>query len=168
MRYSPRTGRGRGASRLVHCCPFDHLRKRCNRRVLRRILDHRRTVFCLWTKLFLSVFKTCCASIQNFLRWKRKFPTLEIEISYVGNSFFLGRVWRRQMAALPFPVPHSPFRVPRACQRAVRMRGNRAPVAARAICASMRTLDVYLYAFGAQSCANRLDLLRSARLRPRF
>ena len=109
---SPRTGRGRGACRLVHCYPFDHLRKRCKRRVLRRILDHRRTIFCLWTKLFLSVFKTCCASIQNFLRWKRKFPTLEIEISYVGNSFFLGRVWRRQMAALPFPVPHSPFPSP--------------------------------------------------------
>ena len=117
MRCSPRTGRGRGASRLVHCCPFDHLRKRCNRRVLRRILDHRRTVFCLWTKLFLSVFKTCCASIQNFLRWKRKFPTLEIEISYVGNSFFLGRVWRRQMAALPFPVPHSPFPITSAYAR---------------------------------------------------
>ena len=49
------------------------------------------------------------------------------------------------------------------------MRGNRAPIAGRAICASMRPLDVYLYAFGAQSCATRLDLLRSARrgsLRP--
>ncbi len=54
---------------------------------------------------------------------------------------------------------------PRApAQRAVRIRGNRAPVAGRPICASMRTLDVYLYAFGAQSCATRLDLLRSARL----
>ena len=64
------------------------------------------------------------------------------------------------------PVPHSPFPVPRACQRAVRMRGNRAPIAGRAICASMRTLDVCIYVFGAQSCATRLDLLRSARRGP--
>ena len=65
----------------------------------------------------------CSASRQNFQRWKRKFPTLEIEFSYVGNSRFLGRVWRRETAVLsidqrstavcfksvprfPFPVPH--------------------------------------------------------------
>ena len=54
-------------------------------------------------------------------RWKRKKPTLENPKTYVGNSRFLGRVWRRQMAALPFPIPRSPC----ACQRAVRMRGKR-------------------------------------------
>ena len=37
----------------------------------------------------------------------------------------------------------------------------------RAFCASMRPLAVYIYSFGSQSCATRLALLRSARLRPR-
>ena len=65
---------------------------------------------------------------QN-LRWKRKKPTLENPKTYVGNSRFLGWVWRRQMAALPIAqrqhcrsckgsaaIPRSPC----ACQRAVR------------------------------------------------
>ena len=43
-------------------------------------------------------------------------------------------------------------------------RGNRAPCAGRAICASLRPLDIYIYAFGSQSCTTRLPLLRSARL----
>ena len=73
---------------------------------------------------------------QN-LRWKRKKPTLENPKTYVGNSRFLGRVWRRDRqrcrstnAALSFVQwshYHSPFPIPRspcACQRAVRMRGN--------------------------------------------
>ena len=45
-------------------------------------------------------------------------------------------------------------------------RGNRAPCAGRAICASLRPLDIYIYAFGSQSCTTRLPLLRSARQGP--
>ena len=43
-------------------------------------------------------------------------------------------------------------------------RGNRAPCAGRAICASLRPLDIYIYVFGSQSCTTRHPLLRSARL----
>ncbi len=43
-------------------------------------------------------------------------------------------------------------------------RGNRAPCAGRAICASFAPLGVYIYAVGGESCATRLPLLRSARL----
>ena len=46
-------------------------------------------------------------------------------------------------------------------------RGNRAPCAGRAICASFAPLGVYIYAVGSESCTTRLPLLRSARLRPR-
>ena len=42
-------------------------------------------------------------------------------------------------------------------------RGNRAPCAGRAICASFAPLGVYIYAVGGESCATRLPLLRSAR-----
>ena len=44
-------------------------------------------------------------------------------------------------------------------------RGNRAPCAGRAICASFAPLGVYIYAVGGESCTTRLPLLRSARLR---
>ena len=43
-------------------------------------------------------------------------------------------------------------------------RGNRAPCAGRAICASFAPLVVYIYAVGSESCTTRLPLLRSARL----
>ena len=109
---------------------------------------------------------------QN-LRWKRKKPTLENPKTYVGNSRFLGRVLRRQMAALPiakgstavrakavqpFPVTRAPVNVRSDSGQRPTLRSAMsafgldpgAPVAARAICASMRPLDVYLYAFGAQ------------------
>ena len=43
-------------------------------------------------------------------------------------------------------------------------RGNRAPCAGRAICASFAPLGVYIYAVGGESCTTRLPLLRSARL----
>ena len=46
-------------------------------------------------------------------------------------------------------------------------RGNRAPCAARAPCASVRPLGVHEYAVGSQSCAIRRKRLRCARLRPR-
>ena len=45
-------------------------------------------------------------------------------------------------------------------------RGNRAPCAGRAICASFAPLGVYIYAFGGESCTTRLTLLRSARQDP--
>ena len=45
-------------------------------------------------------------------------------------------------------------------------RGNRAPCAGRAICASSAPLGVYIYAFGGESCRNRLTLEGSARLGP--
>ena len=45
-------------------------------------------------------------------------------------------------------------------------RGNRAPCAGRAICASFAPLGVYIYAVGGESCTTRLPLLRSARLGP--
>ena len=44
-------------------------------------------------------------------------------------------------------------------------RGNGAPCAGRAICASLRPLDIYIYVFGSQSCTTRHPLLRSAPLR---
>ena len=43
-------------------------------------------------------------------------------------------------------------------------RGNRAPCAGRAICASFAPLGVYIYAVGGESCTTRLPLLRSAPL----
>ena len=46
-------------------------------------------------------------------------------------------------------------------------RGNRAPCAGRAICASFAPLAVYIYGFGGESCTTRLTLLRSARRWPR-
>ena len=45
-------------------------------------------------------------------------------------------------------------------------RGNRAPCAGRAICASFAPLGVYIYAVGGESCTTRLALLRSARQDP--
>ena len=85
----------------------------------------------------------------------------------------------KPLAPIPSSLFRSPFPVPRAVPVNVRSdSGQRptlrsamsafgldpgAPIAGRAICASMRPLDVYLYAFGAQSCATSLDLLRSAR-----
>ena len=45
-------------------------------------------------------------------------------------------------------------------------RGNRAPCAGRAICASFAPLAVYIYGFGGESCATRLTLLRSVPLGP--
>jgi len=42
--------------------------------------------------------------------------------------------------------------------------GNGTPCAGRAICASLRPLDIYIYVFGSQSCATRLPLLRSVPL----
>ena len=45
-------------------------------------------------------------------------------------------------------------------------RGNRAPCAGRAICASFAPLAVYIYGFGGESCTTRLALLRSARQGP--
>jgi hypothetical protein len=45
-------------------------------------------------------------------------------------------------------------------------RGNRAPCAGRAICASFAPLGVYIYAVGGESCTTRLTLLRSARQDP--
>ena len=45
-----------------------------------------------------------------------------------------------------------------------RFRRNRAPCAFRAIPASMRPLAVHKYGFGSQSCRNRRELLRCARL----
>ena len=45
-------------------------------------------------------------------------------------------------------------------------RGNRAPCAGWAICASFAPLAVYIYGFGGESCTTRLALLRSARLGP--
>ena len=44
-------------------------------------------------------------------------------------------------------------------------RGNGAPCAGRAICASFAPLGVYIYAVGGESCTTRLPLLRSAPLR---
>ena len=46
-------------------------------------------------------------------------------------------------------------------------RGNRAPCAGRAICASFDPLGVYIYAVGVESCATRLPLLRSVPLSTR-
>ena len=45
-------------------------------------------------------------------------------------------------------------------------RGNRAPCAGRAICASFAPLGVYIYAVRGESCTTRLPLLQSARQGP--
>ena len=67
-----------------------------------------------------------------------------------------------------FSLPHSPFPVPYSCLPTCGLfRGNLAPYVAWAICASIDPLDVYIYAFGVESCATRRNLLRCARLRPR-
>ena len=42
--------------------------------------------------------------------------------------------------------------------------GNGTPCAGRAICASLRPLDIYIYVFGSQSCATRLIFAGSAPL----
>ena len=63
------------------------------------------------------------------------------------------------------PVPNWPF--PFCLSACGGFRGNRAPCAACAPCASVRPLGVHEYAVGSQSCAIRRKRLWCARLRPR-
>ena len=97
---------------------------------------------------------------QN-LRWKRKKPTLEKPKTYVGNSRFLGRVWRRDRqrcrstnAALSFVQwshYHSPFPVRLSTCGQIRGNGLRFARLCRPS-ASIRVLPLQLGRF-ARPCA---------------